>query len=101
MTPEIKVFLVAAAVMLFAYTAIYPRLAKKSIFVLGSIDVALTAAILLVVGAVYYGAGIRFSMIFFDVPWWVFAALSAVIVEAPLFVWFCKRWNIDLYPPID
>lgn len=101
MTPEIKVFLFAAAVMLFAYTAIYPRLANKTIFVMGSIDVALTTAILLVVGALYYGTGLQFSIIFFDVPWWVFTVLSAVIIEAPLFVWFCKRWNIDLDPPTD
>lgn len=101
MTPEIKVFLFAAAVMLVAYTAICPRLHKKTIFVMGAIDVALTAGVLLVVGLAYYGKGIGFSLIFFDVPWWLFAYLSTALFELTLFIWFCKRWNIDLNPPID
>ena len=101
MPPESKVFLFAAAVMLFAYTAIYPRLREKTILLMGSIDIAFTAAIFLVVGAVYYGQGIDFSMIFFDAPWWLFAIVCAVVAEVPLFFWFCKRWNVDLNPLID
>ena len=101
MTPELKVFLFAAAVMLFAYTALYPRLPKKTIFTMMVVDIILTSAILLAVGILYFGTGTPFSLIFFDVPWWLFAFLSAAIVEVPLFMWFCKRWNIDLNPPLD
>jgi hypothetical protein len=101
MTPEIKVSLFAAAVMIFAYTVIYPGLREKAIMVMATIDLALTAAILLLVGVVYHGLGVGFSVIFFEVPWWLYTFLSTALFEAPLFVWFCKRWNIDLNPSID
>ena len=101
MTPEMKVFFFAGAVMLVAYTVIYTRLPEKTIFVMGRIDTALTAAILAVVGIVYYGRGIGFSMVFFDAPWWLFTFLIKLLFEVPFFVWFCKRWNVDLNPPVD
>ena len=87
--------------MVFAYVVLYPRLSKKTIFRMCALDIAVTAAILLAVGLMYFGTGTGFSLIFFDVPWWLFAFLCAALVEAPLFMWFCKRWNVDLNAPLD
>jgi hypothetical protein len=100
-TPELRVFLFAAAAMIFAYMALYPRLPKKTIFTMFALDLVLTAAILLAVGVIYFGTGTGFSLFFFDVPWWLFTFLSAAVVEVPLYLWFCKRWNVDLKPPVD
>lgn len=99
MTPEIKIFVFAGAMIAFAYTALYPRMQTKTLNRMMVLDLGLTAAILLAVGLVYYGAGTAFSVFFFDLPWWAFALLSAAVVEVPFFVRFCKRWDIDLTPP--
>lgn len=101
MTPEIKVFVFAGAMIAFAYTVLYPRMRTKSLNRMMLLDIAISAAIILLVGIVYYGTGTRFSLVLFDVPWWAFALLSAAIVEVPFFIWFCKRWNIDFGPPKD
>lgn len=87
--------------MVFAYTALYPRLPNKTIFRMCALDIVVTAAIMLAVGLMYFGTGTEFSLIFFDVPWWLFTFLSTAVVEAPLFMWFCKRWNVDLNLPVD
>jgi hypothetical protein len=87
--------------MALAYTNIYPRLRSKTLLRLMWLDLALSAGILMLVGAVYYGTGIRFSLLLFTVPWWAFTLISAALIEAPLFIWFCKRWDIDLGPPTD
>jgi len=99
MTPELSVFLVSASGMTLAYTVLYPRLAQKSLNRMMALDLALSAALLIVVGMVYYGSGTGFSLLLFSVPWWAFTLICAAVVEVPLFIWFCKRWNIDLFPP--
>ncbi len=101
MGPELKVFATAGAVMAFAYIALYPPLQTKTFIRLMQLDLAVTGALLAVVGAVYYGTDTPFSLVLFTVPWWLFTLLSAAVVEAPLFWWFCKRWNIDLNPPME
>ncbi len=101
MPAELKVFLFVAAAMVFAYMALYPRLPKKTIFTMCALDMVLTAAVLLVVGLIYFGTGTAFSLILFGVPWWIFTLLCVAVVEAPLFMWFCKRWGVDLNPPVD
>lgn len=65
MTPEIKVFVLTAAVITFAYVAIYPQLRTKTLNRMMILDLALSATLLLVVGAVYYGSSLSFSLIFF------------------------------------
>jgi hypothetical protein len=101
MNPELKVFLFAAAMIAFAYTALYPRLKEKTLGRMVRLDLALTAVLIIAVGAVYYGSGTAFSLLVITVPWWLFALLGAMIVELPFFYWFCKRWDIDLTPPTE
>jgi hypothetical protein len=101
MGPELKVFFFVSAVMVFAYTALAPLLGVRTLRRMMQIDVVASAGILLAVGTVYFGSGIGFSLFFFDVPWWVFALLSAAVAEAPLLVWFCRKWGIDLMAPPD
>lgn len=99
MTPEIKVFLFAAALTGFAYVAVYTRMQTKTLGRIAVLDTGLTAVLLLAVGSVYYGSGIGFSLLLFTVPWWAFACLSMAIVEMPLAIWFCRKYGIDLGPP--
>lgn len=99
MTPETKVLLFAAATMAFAYVAVYPRLRTKTLNRLMQLDLVLTPLLLVTVGFVYAGTNTQFSLVVFTVPWWAYTILCASLVEVPLFLWFCKRWNIDLIPP--
>ncbi|MCX7565317.1 hypothetical protein OS189_03035 [Sulfitobacter sp. F26169L] len=101
MTPELTVLLVAGAVTATAYMGLYPRMANKTLVSILRLDLAITCALMLAVGAVYYGSGVRFSLVFFDVPWWAFTLICTSVIEAPFFAWFCKRWNVDLNPPPD
>lgn len=101
MSHELTVFLVAGAVMALAYLVLYPRLRTKTLGRMMQLDLLLTVALLGVVGLRFYGTGTAFSVIFFDLPWWAFTVLSATAVEAPLFVWFCRKWGIDMMPPPD
>lgn len=101
MPPELRVFLVCAAVIAFAYVAVYPRVQTKTLGRMVILDTGLTAALLLAVGLVYFGTGTPFSLLMFDVPWWVFTLLCAAVIETPLFLRFCKTHNIDLNPPPD
>jgi len=79
-----------------AYRGIYPRLTEKTIVRMIRINLALTALALSIVASVYAGSGIAFSLIVFDVPWWLFTLIAAGVLETPLFVWFCARWDIEL-----
>jgi hypothetical protein len=101
MAPEPEAFVFCAALVLFAYVALYPRLAHKSLLVLGVLDLALTALILMTVGAIYLGTGTEFSLVVFAVPWWLFAIVCTAAVELPLFLRFAKKYHIDLNPPAD
>jgi len=101
MTPEFKVILVAAAAIAFAYTALYPRIQKKTLSNMMRISLPLSALYLLVVGIAFAGKGIGFSLLIVDVPWWVFALLISMAIETPFFFWFCKKHNVDLSPPDD
>ncbi len=101
MSAELKVLIFVAATLGFAYVAVYPRLKQKSLTRMMQIDLLLSVMMLACVGAVYAGTATPFSMVLFHTPWWLFTLICAAIVEAPLFWWFCKRWDIDLRWPSE
>ncbi|QUJ77534.1 hypothetical protein KDD17_06015 [Sulfitobacter albidus] len=96
MSPELKILIFTAAAMGFAYLAVYPRMPKKTITRMMRIDLGIGAVLLVVVGLVYAGQGIGFSLIFFDVPWWLYTLVIAMLVETPLFIWFTRKHGIDI-----
>ncbi len=95
MGPELRVLLVVAAVQVFAYAAVYPRLKVKTMMRLMKLERVISALLILAVGWVYAGSGIGFSVVLFDVPWWAFTLISGFVVEIPLFLWFSRRYGID------
>ena len=56
---------------------------------------ALTLLGLITAGALFAGSGTRFSLILFDTNWFGFTLLSSMAMELPLFLWFCKKHDID------
>ena len=59
-------------------------------------DLVLTLLLLITAGALFAGSGTRFSLILFDTTWFGFTLLSSMAMELPLFLWFCKKHDIDL-----
>lgn len=59
-------------------------------------DLVLTLLMLITAGALFAGSGTRFSLILFDTNWFGFTLLSSMAMELPLFLWFCKKHDIDL-----
>ena len=59
-------------------------------------DLVLTLLVLITAGALFAGSGTRFSLILFDTNWFGFTLLSSMTMELPLFLWFCKKHDIDL-----
>ncbi|MFV0408701.1 MAG: hypothetical protein ACK5LJ_03080 [Paracoccus sp. (in: a-proteobacteria)] len=96
MSPEATVLCLNAVMLAIAYPGIYPSLREKTLSAMLRSDIALTLLQLLTVGALYYGSGIGFSLIFFDVNWFAFALITFMVMEAPLFLWFCNKHDIDL-----
>lgn len=59
-------------------------------------DLVLTLLVLITAGALFAGSGTRFSLILFDTNWFGFTLLYSMAMELPLFLWFCKKHDIDL-----
>ena len=59
-------------------------------------DLVLTLLVLITAGALFAGSGTRFSLILLDTNWLGFTLLTSMAMELPLFLWFCKKHDIDL-----
>ncbi|WP_084863869.1 hypothetical protein [Salibaculum halophilum] len=93
--PELKILILNAAGLAVAYLGIYPSMARITLRRLLRQDVVLSVVLLGVAGVMFAGTGTRFSLVVFDTPWWVFTLLTAMVMEWPLFRWFCRRHAID------
>jgi uncharacterized protein YwqG len=76
------------------YLAIYPRLQNITVKRIALFDIAVTGLCLIVSGVLFWGKGIKFSMLLFSTNWVVFTLLSAILMEAPLYHWFCQRMGL-------
>ncbi len=96
MTPEAKILILNAAVLAVAYLGIYPSMREKTLPALLRNDLALTLLVLITAGALFAGTGTRFSLILLDTNWFGFTLLTSMAMELPLFLWFCKKHDIDM-----
>lgn len=96
MPPELHIISLIIAILAVAYLGIYPRMEPKTLARLMRIDMALGVVTLAIAGSVYLNTGTRFSLGLFAVPWWLFTIIMAFLIELPLFLWFCRKWGIDL-----
>lgn len=96
MPPELKILGLVIAVHALAYLIIYPRMQPKSLRRMMRIDLVISAAVLALVGSVYFGSGTGFTLLIFSTSWWVFTLLVSAVIEVPLFMWFCNKWGLNL-----
>lgn len=96
MTPELQLLVLNATIVLIAYLGIYPSMRHITLARMMAADTVLTALALGVAAALFWDSGTRFSLLLFSTNWAVFAFLTLLVMEIPLFIWFCRRHDIDL-----
>jgi hypothetical protein len=99
--PEAQILILNGVIMAVAYLGIYPSLQDKTLNRVMTVDLALSVMALTVAGALFWGSGARFSLIFFEVNWAVFCIVTLVIIETPLFLNFAKKHGITLFDDPD
>lgn len=96
MTPEVMILAMNGVIMLFAYGLIYPAMRLTALNRMLGGDLVLTLLSLAAAGGLFAGSGVRFGLILFETNWFWFAIITLIVTEAPLFLWFCRRHDIDL-----
>ena len=96
MTPELKILIINAVFMAFAYLWAYPAIAQKTVPAIMARDTAISFAALLVAGLLFWGTETRFSLILFQTNWLVFSVVTLMLMELPFFAWFMRKYDLDL-----
>lgn len=94
MTPEVVVLLINAAGLALAYGVIYPRLIPITMGRMVAADLVLTVFVVGISVALFWGTGTEFWLFGWYVGSFVFALITGMIMEWPLFSWFIKKHDI-------
>ncbi|WP_372762959.1 hypothetical protein [Pseudoalteromonas sp.] len=91
MSAEITLLLLVVTVITLGYGFIYPRFAGNSLKKLSIQDLFATAITLFIAGNLYYGSGVKFSWLLFEVNWFWFTFLSYLVIEIPVCIAYAKK----------
>ena len=94
-SPEAQLLIINATILAVAYLGIYPAQKNITITRMMALDAVLTGLSLIVAGALFWGSGVEFSLLLFSTNWAVFAIVTMLIMEFPLFQWFCRKRGLD------
>lgn len=98
LAPEFQILILNATVLAVAYFGIYPTLRAPTVGRVLLADAVISAAALVVAGALFAGSGQRFWTPIGDTNWAVFWLVTMVLLEMPLFTRFARRCR---FPPFD
>jgi predicted Co/Zn/Cd cation transporter (cation efflux family) len=93
-TPEVLVLLINAAGLALAYGVVYPRLVPITMGKMVLADTILTVVLVGSVTALFWGSGTQFWLLGWYVGPAVFAIVTLLVIEWPLFSWFTKKHGI-------
>ncbi|WP_028299325.1 hypothetical protein [Oceanospirillum beijerinckii] len=93
-SPELLIILLNIVVATAAYSYIYPRFCGSDINKIAINDILASGVSLLVAGAVYWGSGVEFDLIFTTVNWFGFTLITYFILETPLMLWYFKKHKV-------
>ncbi|MEL6838292.1 MAG: hypothetical protein AAFP85_03315 [Pseudomonadota bacterium] len=96
-SPEAQVLIINGVILAIAYLGIYPGIAEKTLNRIMTIDLVLSALALTTAGALFWGSGVDFSLLFFNTNWAVFTIITLMVMEVPLFLNFAKKYGINLF----
>ncbi|MCA3508186.1 MAG: hypothetical protein IOD01_13055 [Rhodobacter sp.] len=91
LTPEAQILIINAVILGVAYVGIYPSFKTIALTKVAVADCVLSGLSLLVAGALFWGTGVEFSMLLFSTNWFGFSILTMLLMELPLFHWFCQK----------
>ncbi|WP_046006594.1 hypothetical protein [Pseudoalteromonas rubra] len=94
MSIELQVILLNVIILCLAYFVIYPRYAGSDLKKVSIQDLIATLVSLAIVGSVYYGSGLAFSLVLFEVNWAWFTVITFTLIELPLCYWYAKRHGV-------
>ena len=89
--PEAQILIINAVILGVAYLSIYPSFKAITLTKVAVVDSVLSGLSLLVAGALFWGTGVEFSMLLFSTNWFGFSILTMLLMELPLFHWFCQK----------
>lgn len=89
--PEAALLIINAVILGVAYLGIYPSFKTITLTKVAVVDSVLSGLSLLVAGALFWGTGVEFSMLLFSTNWFGFSILTMLLMELPLFHWFCQK----------
>jgi hypothetical protein len=92
MTPEVKILLINALGLALAYGLICPRLLPLTLKKIMIADAAMTGLLMAIAGALFWGT--QMWLLGWHVGPIMFALITLLILEFPLFFWFSKKHNI-------
>jgi hypothetical protein len=92
---ELLVVLIVLTALALSYLWIYPRFAGDSPTKLAWLDAGVGAVVFAVVAVIFWQSDPTFRFVFFDTSWFVFALLTYVALEIPLFALYMKARNIS------
>jgi len=93
--PEAQLLIINATILAVAYLGIYPAVKNITMTRMMALDAVLTGLSLLVAGALFWGSGVEFSLLLFSTNWAVFAIVTMLVMEFPLFQWFCRKRGLN------
>lgn len=97
LSPELQVLTINATILAVAYLGIYPTLREITLRKLMLVDLVLSALSFLVVGALFWGTGTRFSMLLFQTNWAVFVIVSMMVMEYPLMRRLLRKHGLSMF----
>ncbi|MCB5198284.1 hypothetical protein SAMN05428995_10690 [Loktanella sp. DSM 29012] len=96
MSPELTILVINAVFVGFAYGFAYPMLRVRTMNRLALFDLIIGSAALILAGLLYYGSGIRFSMILFDTNWLFFSLVTMALIEIIPATLYMRRHGISM-----
>lgn len=94
-SPETQILIINGVILAVAYLGIYPGLQEKTLNRIMTIDLVLSALALTAAGALFWGSGVAFTLLFFSTNWAVFTIVTLMVMEIPLFMHFAKKHGIN------
>ena len=93
---ELIVVTLNLIVLVFAYGVLNPTFSRRDLIKVLTQDLIALSVSLMVVGFYLANKQLSFTLLMVDVGWFWFTLLTFLALKTPLFLWYAKRWNIEL-----
>ncbi len=90
MSAELSIILLNAVIIAIAYAWVYPTTAGKNINKVALFDCVASGLAIVIVANKYWGKGIEFNSLLFELNWFWFTLLSYSVIEIPIALWYFR-----------